>query len=225
MVSNGRSALSPTHTIRPVSLRMTQRKKQPRITRAALLDAAGEEFSRSGYVGTALGSVVTRAGLTKGALFHHFPDKRSLAQAWIDERLAEAIAELWLSPLEHADSLDALRQLCRLRFSELTPGDATSALSALAAECLAPGNMLGPHLEHIFDAWRAAVAGLLERGKTAGRIHRSIKPAAEAAFFVALIAGVAVTANSPRNAATRRACLTSLEDYLETLRSPSAGTI
>jgi len=201
---------------------MTQRKKQPKITRAALLDAAGEEFSRSGYVGTGLGSVVARAGLTKGALFHHFPDKRSLAQAWIDERLAPAIAELWLTPLQHAESLDALRHLCRLRFSELTPGDATCALSALAAESSAPENSLGPRLERIFDAWRDALASLLERGKTAGRIHRSIKPPAEAAFLVALIAGVSVTANSPRNAETRRACLNSLEDYLDTLRNPAA---
>ncbi|MEI6605420.1 MAG: TetR/AcrR family transcriptional regulator [Verrucomicrobiota bacterium] len=198
---------------------MKQRKKQPQLTRAALLDAAGEEFSNLGYVGTGLGSVVARAGLTKGALFHHFPDKRGLAQAWIDERLAQAIAGLWFAPLEEADSLDALRQLCRERFSELVPGNPTAALSALAAASGAPDHPLGEGLERIFTAWRAAVAGLLERGKSAGQIHHSIKPAAEAAFFVALIAGVSITANSPRSAETRRACLNSLEDYLETLRS------
>jgi len=198
---------------------MTQRKKQPAITRAALLDAAGEHFAHSGYAGTGLGGVVSRAALTKGALFHHFPDKRSLAQAWIDERLASAIAALWHAPLEQADSPDALRNLCRLRISELAPGDATSALSALAAEIIARDELLGTSLEKIYDDWRSAVASLLERGKAAGRIHRSIKPAAEAAFFVALIAGITVTAKAPASADTRRACLNSLEDYLETLRS------
>lgn len=201
---------------------MNQRKKQPRITRAALLDAAGEEFSRCGYAGAALGNVVARAALTKGALFHHFPDKRSLAHAWIEERLASAIAALWLAPLQQADSLDALRQLCRLRFGELAAGDATTGLAALAAELGAADDLLGAGLEKIYADWRAAVAGLLERGKAAGRIHRSIKPAAEAAFFVALIAGVSVTAQSPRAADIRRACLTSLEDYLDTLRSQPA---
>jgi TetR/AcrR family transcriptional repressor of nem operon len=201
---------------------MTQRKKQPQITRAALLDAAGEDFARAGYAGTSLGSVVTRAALTKGALFHHFPDKRSLAQAWINERLASAIAALWLAPLAQADSLDALRNLCRLRFSELASGDATSTLSALAAELTPADAVLSGCLAQIHDAWRAAIAELLERGKAAGRIHRSIKPAAEAAFFVALIAGVTVTAKAAPHADTRRACLNSLEDYLETLRSQSA---
>ena len=201
---------------------MTQRKKQPKITRAALLDAAGEEFARSGYADTGLGSIVERAALTKGALFHHFPDKRSLARAWIEERLAGAIDALWLAPLVQADSLDALRNLCRLRFNELAPGDATTALSALAAELSARDDLLGVSLEKIHDDWRAAVAGLLERGKAAGRVHRSIKPAAEATFFVALVTGVTITANSPRTADTRRACLASLEDYLETLRSQPA---
>jgi len=201
---------------------MIQRKKQPQLTRSALLDAAGEEFARTGYVGTGLGSVVLRAGLTKGGLFHHFPDKRSLAQAWIEERLAGAIDVLWIGPLEQADSVEALKTLCRLRFGELAPGDATATLSTLAAEVTAGDDLLGTSLERIFDHWRGAIARLLERGKTAGRIHRSIQPAAEAAFFVALIAGVTVTARLPRHAETRRACLNSLEDYLDTLRSQPA---
>lgn len=201
---------------------MNQRKKQPQLTRAALLDAAGEEFSRKGYEGAGLGGVVARAGLTKGALFHHFPDKRGLARAWLDERLGQAVAAWWITPLAQADTLESLRHLCRERLGEMAPGDATCVLGALAAERRAADDLLGSALENILAAWRAAVAGVLERGKDAGRIHRSIRPAAEAAFFVALIIGVAVTANSPGNAETRRACLNSLEDYLETLRSQAA---
>ncbi len=201
---------------------MIQRKKQPQLTRQTILDAAGAELSRHGYAATSLGRLVEAAGLTKGALFHHFPDKRTLVLSWIEERLASAIEARWLAPLENADSLEVLRNLCRLRFGDLAPGDATSALSALAAEVTAADDMLGNGLEKIFEDWRAAIARFLERGKAAGRIHRSIKPAGEAAFLVALIAGVSVTAGSPRNAETRRACLSSLEDYLETLRNPPA---
>jgi TetR/AcrR family transcriptional repressor of nem operon len=198
---------------------MIQRKKQPQLTRKTILEAAGGEFARVGYAATAIGSVVARAALTKGALFHHFPDKRSLAKAWIEEELASEMAALWLTPLANADSLEDLRNLCRLRFSEFTVDDATSALTAVAAEIPASDDMLGMSLEALFEAWRTAIAELLDRGKNAGWIHRSIKPAAEAAFLVALIAGVTVTAKFSRNAATRRACLDSLEDYLNTLRN------
>jgi AcrR family transcriptional regulator len=198
---------------------MQQRKKQPHATRQALLDAAGEEFSRVGYAASGLSGIVARAGLTKGALFHHFPDKRGLARGWIEERLAKAMAELWSQPLESAATLDALRNLCRLRINELEAGDATCALSALAAEITAQDDLLGTSLDQIFDAWRSAIASFLERGKAAGRIHHSIKPAAEAAFLVSVIAGVSVTAKSSRSGDSRRACLHAVEDYLETLRS------
>ena len=70
---------------------MKQRKKQPALTRQAILNAAGVEFSRHGYAGTGLGAIVGRADLTKGALFHHFADKQALAVAWVGENLAAAI--------------------------------------------------------------------------------------------------------------------------------------
>lgn len=198
---------------------MQQRKKQPVQTRQAILAAAAVEFARHGYAGTGLGAIVTRAGLTKGALFHHFPDKQRLAAAWIGEHLAAAITALWITPLAAADTLDAFRALCRTRCLELRPGDATSALVALTAETAASDPVLGAALESIFAAWRAAIAGWLERGKTGGWIHRSIQPQVEAAFLVAAIAGFSVTTQATPDDKVRRTCASALEGYLETLRA------
>jgi AcrR family transcriptional regulator len=201
---------------------MQQRKKQPQQTRRAILDATGECFSRTGYAGTGLGAIVAAAGLTKGGLFHHFPDKQSLALAWIEERLAVEIEVQWLTPLASAESLDTLKSVCRLGLDGLRPGAATATLAALAAELGAVDEVLGQRLEEIYDRWRTTIAGLLERGKAAGNIHRSIQPAAEAAFLVALVTGASVTAVCAREPTALRACLTALEDYLDTLRSVSA---
>ena len=197
---------------------MKQRKKQPVQTRQAILDAAGAEFARHGYAGSGLGAIVARAALTKGALFHHFPDKQTLAAAWIDESLAAAIATLWLTPLAALGSLDAFRALCRTRCLELQPGDATSAVVALTAETAAVEPRLGEALERIFTGWRAATAGLLERGKADGWIHRSIQPAVEAAFLVSAIAGFSITTRCHPDTGIRRTCASALEGYLETLR-------
>lgn len=198
---------------------MKQRKKQPAQTRQAILDAAGAGLSLHGFAATGLGAVVSRAELTKGALFHHFPDKRSLVSAWIGESLRTEIEEIWMAPLETINSLDALRSFCRSRCLGLQAGDATSALVSLTAETAAADPVLGLALENIFSAWRAGISGLLERGKSEGWIHRSIQPAAEASFLVSAFAGFSVTTQCHPDDATRRVSATALEGYLETLRA------
>jgi AcrR family transcriptional regulator len=200
-------------------MRMKQREKQPERTRRALVEAAAEEFARHGYAGTGLGAIVARCGLTKGALFHHFPDKQALALAWVGEHLASAMTALWITPLESPASLDAFRAFCRARCLELRPGDTTSALVSLTAETAAAAPLLGEALDGVLGAWRGAIAGLLERGKAGGWIHRSIQPAAEAGFLVAVFCGFSVTTQGRPDEGVRRACATALESYLETLRA------
>jgi TetR/AcrR family transcriptional repressor of nem operon len=198
---------------------MKQRKKQPQLTRRTILESAGAEFSLHGYAGTGLGAVVTRAELTKGALFHHFSDKRAMAVAWINDLLGPQMEARWMTPLESIGSLEALKVFCRARCMELAPDDATSALVSLTAETAASDSMLGGALEQIFEQWRGAIAALLERGKSEGWIHRSIQPAAEAAFVVSAFAGFTVTTRAHPDEGIRRVCASALEGYLETLRA------
>jgi len=57
----------------------------------------------------------------------------------------------------------------------------------------------------------------LERGKSGGWIHRSIQPAVEAGFLVAVFCGFSVTTAAAPDEGTRRACATAVEDYLESI--------
>jgi AcrR family transcriptional regulator len=58
----------------------TQRERSDATTKA-LVDAARELFARDGYEGTFLDDVARAAGVTKGALYHHFEGKRELFRA------------------------------------------------------------------------------------------------------------------------------------------------
>ncbi|MBL0727479.1 TetR/AcrR family transcriptional regulator [Piscinibacter sp. HJYY11] len=60
-------------------------------TRTALLDAARALFVAHGYGDTATPAVCAAAGMTRGALYHHFVDKRDLFHAVV-AREAEAVA-------------------------------------------------------------------------------------------------------------------------------------
>ena len=62
-------------------------------TRRALLGAAQRAFARDGYAATSLEAIVGAAGLTKGALYHHFGNKAGVLEALCLE-LQEALAAL-----------------------------------------------------------------------------------------------------------------------------------
>ncbi|OCP34484.1 TetR/AcrR family transcriptional regulator [Ensifer sp. LC163] len=60
-------------------------------TRAAILDAAHGLFVARGYAETSTPDIVAAAGMTRGALYHHFEDKKALFFA-VAEREASAVA-------------------------------------------------------------------------------------------------------------------------------------
>ena len=62
-------------------------------TRTALMQAARSLFVDKGYGDTSTPEIVAAAGITRGALYHHFEDKRALFRAIVmDEALAVASA-------------------------------------------------------------------------------------------------------------------------------------
>ena len=74
-------------------------EERSRRTRAALIRAGRELFSERGFGATATEEIVARAGVTRGALYHQFADKRALFLAVFEaverdlaERLAQAVA-------------------------------------------------------------------------------------------------------------------------------------
>lgn len=66
------------------------RQERAEITRQAILDGAAAAFDHSGFDGTSLSDVVRHAGVTKGALYFHFPSKEALARALVDEQFQVA---------------------------------------------------------------------------------------------------------------------------------------
>ncbi len=78
----------------PVEGRRTQAERSE-ATRGALIGAARTLFAERGYAAVGTEEIVRAAGVTRGALYHHFDGKRELFEAvyeQIEAELAERIA-------------------------------------------------------------------------------------------------------------------------------------
>jgi AcrR family transcriptional regulator len=57
------------------------RERQAEATRQQLIDVARQLFTERGYAGTSVEDIIERAGVARGALYHHFPGKDALFAA------------------------------------------------------------------------------------------------------------------------------------------------
>jgi AcrR family transcriptional regulator len=109
----------------PVATRVARRTQAERTeaTTAALVDAARELFARDGYDATSLDAVAARAGVTKGAVYHHFDGKRQLFEAVFSREVERLGTPLAAAYTRKKDPWDAFQAACRAFLDEcLDPG-------------------------------------------------------------------------------------------------------
>ena len=83
-------------------------------TRQALLSSARKSFTDHGYAATAMDELCTAAGLTRGALYHHFGDKQGLLKAVVAEMDVEMDQRLQQSFATANNTWAGLQQRCQL---------------------------------------------------------------------------------------------------------------
>jgi len=196
--------------------------RQPDITRGRILEAAFWEFYRNGFQGGSLSRIVEAAGVTKGALFHHFAGKQALGYAVVDEVIGPLLLERWLDPVESAaDPVGAMQTA----FRTWTRTDVESG--ALELGC--PLNNLTQEMSPLdegfrertgglYDRWRMSYSAALVRGMEGGAVRPDAVPDSAAALIVAAQMGVWGTGKASRDADLMLAAGEAVCDYLERLR-------
>ncbi len=79
-------------------------------TREALIETARKLFVKNGFAATGTPEIVKLAGVTRGALYHHFADKKAILKAVIGRETAAVGAQIEKSGGHEADALTALKQ-------------------------------------------------------------------------------------------------------------------
>lgn len=183
-------------------------------TRAALISAGRELFARDGYESVSSEQLVAAAGVTRGALYHHFDGKKGLFAAVFEQIEEELVGRFDLGELDGAEPLDVLI------------GAADQFLSiSLEADVQRIALLDGPSVLG-WEAWYEVEArhglGLIEAGLSgameAGQIRRL--PVAELSLMLlgALMEGALSLARADEPEAARERTGQALRALLEGLR-------
>ena len=89
---------------------MTGRKaEQSDATRATLLLVARELFTEHGYAATSTTEIADRAGVTRGALYHHFTAKDDVFRAVFEQLEQEVVDRVARGAAAGADAMEQMR--------------------------------------------------------------------------------------------------------------------
>lgn len=198
-----------------------KRSYDPEGTRRRVLDVAAAAFQSRGYQAAGMHELMREAGVTGGALYHHFPTKKALGLAVIRDRVAAEVEETWIEPVRTApDALDGIAGVFDRIAEGLRRRGAVSGcpLNNLVLELALADPEFRSAMDAVFGAWRAAIAARLRADQAAGRLAEADADDL-AAFVVAAYSGAMAQAKAQQDAAPLEACARQLMRCLEGLRT------
>jgi TetR/AcrR family transcriptional regulator, transcriptional repressor for nem operon len=196
--------------------------RDPTATRRLILEAGQQEVYLHGFQGAPVDSILSRAGVTKGAFFHHFASKTVFGYCLVDEVLAGMIAAQWVGPLRSAaDPLETIalefeRGAEVLREQRPILG---CPLNNLAQEMNPLDEGFRARTSAVFDLWRATFADAIGRGQRAGVVDRGIDAADAAHALVAQIEGTLSLARNSQDPGDLVTGARGLRRHLESMRT------
>ncbi|MFN4128614.1 MAG: TetR/AcrR family transcriptional regulator [Paracoccaceae bacterium] len=139
-------------------------------TRSALIMAARSLFLEKGYAATGTPEVVAQAGLTRGALYHHFKDKQALFLAVIEAEAAQIASEIEAGSVDAQTPLAALNEGAQAFFAAMRAPGRVRLMLLEGPAVLSPATMRRIDLETGGGTLRQGIAGALGSAATSGRV-------------------------------------------------------
>lgn len=195
-------------------------QKHPDLTRYKLLQAAFCEIHRKGFQAASIANILADTGLTKGALYHHFPTKQVLGLAVIDEVIRERLDGLIFQPLRESERpVETLLEIIGT-VDEWRPAnfiDLGCPLNNLMQEMSPLDEIFKARLNAVLTIWKDAVENALLRGKEQGEIRHEVDCQAVALFVVSAWEGCIGIAKNLQSPAAFSLCMKQLHGYVRSL--------
>ncbi|MFD6994261.1 ScbR family autoregulator-binding transcription factor [Streptomyces sp. NPDC059943] len=158
-------------------------------TRQTILTAAAKVFEERGYRAATISEILTTAGVTKGALYFHFPSKEDLAEGVISEQ------DHQLPVPERPCKVQQLVDTVFLHTHRLQTDPLVRAGVRLALDQQALGlDRSGPFLR-----WSQVGTELLDKAQTQGELLPHVVPAETSDVLVGAFAGIQAMSQATSN--------------------------
>jgi AcrR family transcriptional regulator len=200
----------------------SRRERTPKTTRDVLLKAAFAEVYRTGFQAASLEKILATAGVTKGALYHHFPGKTELGYAIIEEVLTGWVRTHWLQPMsKHQNPIDGIVAALNTGWGSGSSDEIKLGcpLNNLAQEMSPLDEGFRKRIDSVLTVWRGGIAASLARGQREGTVRDDIHPHRIASFIVASIEGIIGTAKNAQSHDVAKSNFEILAKFVETLRA------
>ena len=195
--------------------------RDPERTRERLLHAAFREVYRSGFQSAGLNAILVAAGVTRGALYHHFSSKEGLGYAIVEEIIAPDNRGQWLRPLENCeDPIEALIGTVQELSVQPEAVRGGCPLINLAQEMSPLDAGFRQRLATIFRDWQDGVAAALRDGQKHGKVRRDLEPGQAAGLLIAMVEGYGSLAKNAQDAKVMEAGIKNVVEWLRSLRPP-----
>jgi AcrR family transcriptional regulator len=176
--------------------------------RAAIVDAAMEEFVARGFAATRLDDIAKRAGVAKGTIYLHFKDKESMFEELIRTAIVPLVGTLTGPPPAGTSIRDALEGFARVFIQEIVTARRGDIVRLIIAE--------GPRFPAIADFYYrevisrglAGMRALIELAVARGEIRST-----ELARFPQIMVAPAIVAVIWKTLFERHAPLDALEMF------------
>jgi len=165
--------------------------KEKNSSREKLLDITFEEIYIHGYAATSIGSILKKANVPKGSMYHFFDSKKALVLAMIKERLCPKM-DLFFTYEKQEDltvfqSLKQTFAFMAKNRSLITHG---CPLYRLMVELSSVDKDFDTLLVKKYEEMRNKLEALLQIGIDSNEFNETLKPNTFAPFFITSVWGV-----------------------------------
>ena len=156
------------------------------LTRGRVLLAAAEVFARTGFLAASMNDIVEAAGVTKGAVYFHFPSKEALAVAIVEEQFAQWPAVVAAIIENSPDALTGVVALTYEVGSRFRDDVLTTAGIRLSFE----RELVNAAMPTPFVGWIGILQELFGRARREGQLRPGLQPGPIARALVGSFFGI-----------------------------------